>query len=39
MVYSFTIGLMIGLPVGCYFRERGYHSRIVRAYSELRSTP
>ena len=37
MVYSFTLGLLVGLPLGCYIRERGYHSRVVRAYSELRA--
>ena len=24
MVYAFFAGLFIGLPIGCYLRERGY---------------
>jgi hypothetical protein len=32
MVYAFGVGLLIGLPVGCYMRERGYTQKIMKAY-------
>ena len=32
MVYSFAIGMFVGLPVGCWMREQGHHHRAMRAY-------
>jgi hypothetical protein len=32
MVYAFFVGLFVGLPVGCYLRERGYTNKVMRAY-------
>jgi hypothetical protein len=32
MVWAFAVGLFVGLPIGCYLRERGYAQKIIRAY-------
>ena len=32
MVYAFGVGLFIGLPIGCYLREKGYAHKIRQAY-------
>ena len=32
MVYAFGVGLLIGLPVGCYLREKGYTQKAMKAY-------
>ncbi len=39
MVYSFFVGLTIGLPVGCYLREVGYANKIKDAYHVLVPAP
>ena len=31
----FGIGLFIGLPTGCYLKERGFHNRIFKAVDLL----
>ena len=36
MVRFFAAGLFIGLPLGCYLREKGYHRRLQDAYRVLR---
>ena len=35
MVYLFVGGMLVGLPAGCYLRERNYHLRFVKAYQQL----
>lgn len=32
MVYAFFGGMFVGLPIGCYLREKGYHSKAIKAY-------
>ena len=32
MVYAFFAGLFVGLPVGCYLRERGYANKLNDAF-------
>ena len=32
MVWAFCTGLVIGFPVGCYLREKGYATRLRNAY-------
>merc|ERR1712228_689882 len=32
MVYLFVGGLFLGLPVGCWMREKNYHARFIKAY-------
>ena len=29
---GFWIGISVGLPLGCYFRENGYTSKVTEAY-------
>ena len=33
MVYAFFVGMVVGLPVGCYIREKGYASKMHQAYN------
>lgn len=35
MVILFVGGLALGLPAGCWLRERNYHLRFVKAYQQL----
>ena len=35
MVYSFVTGMVVGFPLGCMLREKGYHHRFLRAYNEI----
>ena len=35
MVVIFGAGLLVGLPAGCWLRERNYHLRFVKAYNVL----
>ena len=32
MVLAFVVGLVVGLPVGCYLREMGYAGKVKKAY-------
>ena len=32
MVYSFFVGMFLGLPLGCYLREVGYAGKFKSAY-------
>ncbi|CDW81037.1 UNKNOWN [Stylonychia lemnae] len=32
MVYSFFVGMFVGLPIGCYLREVGYANKFKSAY-------
>ena len=36
MVWAFVGGMLMGFPVGCYFREHGYSSKLKNAIRELR---
>lgn len=35
MVYLFFGGLFVGLPVGCWLRERNYHAKFIKAYQVI----
>lgn len=32
MALAFGVGLVVGIPAGCYLRERGYTQKAVQAY-------
>jgi hypothetical protein len=32
MVWAFAAGLFVGLPIGCYLREKGYSRKAKQAY-------
>ena len=34
-MYIFGAGLLVGLPLGCYMRERGFDKRFIRAYAAI----
>ena len=35
MVWAFCVGLVVGLPAGCYLREKGYAKRMRHAYHAM----
>ena len=35
MVWAFCTGLVVGFPVGCYLREKGYTNRMRNAYVSM----
>ena len=35
MVYAFFVGMFVGLPIGCYLRERGYTQKVMKAYDVI----
>ena len=36
MVWAFVTGMVMGFPVGCYFREQGYSTKLKNALTALR---
>jgi hypothetical protein len=38
MVYAFFVGLFVGLPIGCYLREKGYTNKVMKAYEVFTPT-
>lgn len=39
MVYAFSIGLFLGIPFGCYLREKGYAGKMKKAYEVFYPSP
>ncbi len=37
MAYAFAIGTIIGLPFGCFIREKAYSSKAYKAIEAMRS--
>jgi len=34
-MYAFGVGLFVGLPLGCYLREKGITNKLRKAYREV----